>query len=216
MRAITKNAEPPSLTEHRKVPHADYDNYADMDRLREALVSEQRGICCYCMNRIRNDHGTMKIEHWQPRSRYPDQQLTYRNMLGACMGGEGRPRRLQHCDTRKGDQDMQWNPAEPEHHIETRVRYEADGSIRADDGDFDAQFDDVLNLNINFLKNNRRAVWIGIIEWWKMEQARLHGPVPRARVLAERNRRVADNGQLEPFGQIAVWWLDQRLASTAP
>ena len=37
---------------------------------------------------------------------------------------------LQHCDTRKGDRDLQWNPADPAHHIETRVRYELDGSIR--------------------------------------------------------------------------------------
>ena len=54
MRAITKGAEPPSLTAHRQTPHCDYDNYPDKAALRQALVTEQRSICCYCMRRIRN------------------------------------------------------------------------------------------------------------------------------------------------------------------
>ena len=53
MRAITKGPEPVSLTAHRQTPHCDYDNYAAKDDLRNALVSEQRGLCCYCMGRIR-------------------------------------------------------------------------------------------------------------------------------------------------------------------
>jgi uncharacterized protein (TIGR02646 family) len=212
MRAITKGAEPPSLTAHRQTQYGGYDNYADKDALRHALVAEQRGLCCYCMGRIHSGHDAMNVEHWRSQSGYPLEQLTYRNLLGACLGSRGQPRHLQHCDTRKGDRDLKRNPADPAHHIETRIRYEIDGSIRSDDAAFDAQLDDVLNLNIGFLKNNRKAVWVGIIEWWKMESARLRGPVPRARIQAERNRRIVGNGQLEIFCQVAVWWLDQRLA----
>ncbi len=214
MRTIAKGAEPPSLVAHRQTPHSDYANYPDMDALRHALVTEQRGICCYCMARIRNGPAVMKIEHWQCRSRYPDGQLSYRNLLGACPGGQGQPQSLQHCDTRKGDQDLQWNPAERAHHIETRVRYEVDGSIRSDDAVFDSQLDEVLNLNMSLLKNNRKAVWSAIIDWWKMEKTRLQGPVPPARVLAERNRRLPAFGDLDPYCQVAVWWLDQRLTRT--
>jgi uncharacterized protein (TIGR02646 family) len=212
MRAITKGAEPPSLTVHRLTPRCDYDNYADKVALRHALVTEQRGICCYCMQRIHNGPLTMKIEHWQSQSGYPAEQLSYRNLLGACLGGDGQPPHLQHCDTRKGNRDLRWNPAEPVHHVETRVRYELDGSIRSDDAAFDAQLDDVLNLNIRFLKNNRKAVWVAITDWWKLEKARLHGPVSRARIQVERDRRVAGKGELEPFCRVAIWWLDQRLA----
>src|SRR5947208_3458156 len=99
MKAITKGAEPPSLTAHRLTPHCDYDNYAGKDDLRLTLVIEQRGLCCYCMGRIHNGPTTMKIEHWQCQSRYPNGQLNYRNLLGACPGGEGKPWHLQHCDT---------------------------------------------------------------------------------------------------------------------
>lgn len=212
MRAIAKGAEPPSLTTHRQTPHCDYDNYADKDVLRHALVTEQRGLCCYCMGRIHNGPSAMKIEHWHCQSRHPAEQLDYRNLLGACRGGNDQPPGLQHCDTRKGDRDLQWNPADPTHHIETRIRYEMDGSIRSDDPAFDAQLDDVLNLNIAVLKNNRRAVLDAVLAWWTQEKESRRGAVPRARFERARNRRVHGTGHLEPFCQIAIWWLNQRLA----
>lgn len=211
MKAINKGDEPPSLTAHRKTPCCDYDNYADMEALRQALVTEQRGLCCYCMGRVHVGPDTMKVEHWQCQSRYPAEQLNYRNLLGACLGGQGQPSNLQHCDTRKENRDLQWNPADPGHHIETRIRYELDGSIRSDDATFNAQLEDVLNLNIAILKNNRRAEWIAVTEWWKLEKARLQGPVPRTRLQSERDRRSAGDLSLRPFCQVAVWWLDQRL-----
>lgn len=210
MRAITKGAEPPSLTAHRLTPHCDYDNYADKAALRHALVTEQKGICCYCMGRIHNGPLTMKIEHWQCQTRYPAEQLSYRNLLGACPGGDGQPPGLQHCDTRKGDRDLRWTPADPAHHIETRLRYEMDGSIRSDDAGFDAELEDVLNLNLPRLKNNRKGVLDAVLGWWRHEKGR--GPVPRARFTRERDRRTGGAGDLEPFCQVVVWWLEQRLA----
>ena len=212
MRAITKAAEPPSLIAHRQTPHCYYDNYADKAALRQALVTEQRGICCYCMGRIRNGPATMKIEHWQCRDNYQGQQLNYRNLLGACLGGNGQPHHLQHCDTRKENHDLKWNPANPGHHIETRIYYELDGSIRSDDEEFDTQLKSVLNLNLSFLKNNRKGVLDAVLNWWRHEKARLQGPVPRAQFEAEHNRRTGGAGELEPFCQVAVWWIEQRLA----
>ena len=216
MRTITKGREPRSLTQHRLTANCDYDNYADKAALRHALVTEQRGICCYCMGRIRNGPGTMKIEHWRCKSRYPAEQLNYRNLLAACPGREGQPQHLQHCDTRKGDQDMKWNPADPNHHIETRLRYELDGTIRSDDPEFDQQLNETLNLNLPFLKNNRKAVLDAVLKWWQSEKRRRNGSVPRYRFERERNRRTAGNGDLEPFCQVAVWWLEQRLARSDP
>ena len=137
MRTIVKGREPVSLTQHRLTLPSnnykpDYDNYSDKDALRKALVREQRGLCCYCMKEISGDREEMKIEHWQCQSRYSYEQLNYRNLLAACPGGEGQPPRLQHCDTKKGNDDLKWNPADPTPRIETRLRYEADGSIRSD------------------------------------------------------------------------------------
>ena len=215
MRAIAKGREPPSLTAHRRKAHSDYDNYADKDSLRGALVAEQGGLCCYCMRRIRRGPTGMKIEHWRCRTGYPKKQLEYGNLLGACLGGEGQPLHLQHCDTRKGDRDLLWSPADPDHHIETRVRYGPDGSIHSDEDEFDAQIKNLLNLNLPFLMSNRRRLLDGILEWWRLEKARLRGPVPRSRFERERDRRVSGSGELTEYCQVAVWWLERRLAGMA-
>lgn len=215
MRSITKGPEPVSLIAHRKTPHSDYQNYNAKDALRRALVSEQRGLCCYCMGRIGPERSSMKIEHWRSQARYSAEQLNYRNLLGACLGGDDQPPHLQHCDTRKGDRDFKWNPADPVHHIETRIRYEADGSIRASEADFDGQLDNVLNLNLLELRNHRKGVLDALLDWWRIEKARLGGPVPRDRIVRKRTRHVAGNGELTPYCQIALWWLEQKLARMA-
>ena len=153
----------------------------------------------------------MKIEHWRSQSLYPTEQLNYRNLLAACPGGEGQRSSHQHCDTKKGDDDLKWNPADPAHRIETRLRYGADGSIRSDDPTFDSQLCQVLNLNLAELKNRRKGDLDAILKWWRDEKAKIKGPVPRSRFVRERNRLTPHTGELKPYSQVAVWWLDQRL-----
>jgi uncharacterized protein (TIGR02646 family) len=207
MRAITKGVEPRSLTAHRQTAHCDYDNYPSKEDLRQALVAEQGALCCYCMGRIRGGPTTMKIEHWRCQARHPGQQLMFRNLLGACRGGEGQPVDLQHCDTRKGDRDLLWNPADPEHHIETRIQYGSDGTIQSEDPVFDSHLNDVLNLNEERIRSNRKSVLTALLEWWNKEK-----PVPRARIEREIAKRVNPGGDLAPYCQVAVWWLQQRHA----
>jgi uncharacterized protein (TIGR02646 family) len=215
VRAITKAAEPASLTAHRLRRPCDYHNYAAKDELRRSLVTEQRGLCCYCLGRIQNEPTAMKIEHWRCQARYPNEQLNYRNILGACLGGHGQPRRLQHCDARKGDSDLRWNPADPGHRIEVRVRYELNGCILSDDPLFDSQLNEVLNLNLPRLRNNRKGVLDAVLAWWKHERARIGGPVPQSRFVRERDRRIAGIGELQPHCDAAVWWLGKRVARMA-
>lgn len=208
MRTMVKRAEPASLTQHRLTPHSDYDNYTDKNGLRAALVTEQQGLCCYCMGRIQNEPDKMKIEHWHCQANYPDEQLVYRNLLGACPGGEGQPQKRQHCDTRKGDQDLLWNPADPDHHVQTRLSYGADGAIKSDHPEFDRQLNEVLNLNLPRLKNSRKGVLDGILRWWQ----RARRPVPRSRLVHEIALRSNPYENLDPFNQVAIWWLEKKLA----
>jgi len=208
VKAITKGPEPTSLKAHRLSPNSNYDNYAGKDDLRHALVTEQRGLCCYCMCRIRNQSTAMKIEHWQCQAHHTAEQLAYRNLLGACLGGHGQPGHLQHCDTKKGDLDLRRNPADPAHRIEARVRYEPDGTIRADEASFDNHLNDVLNLNLARIKNNRRSVLTALLEWWRTSKR----PVPRARIKREIAKRTNTAGALTPYCQVAVWWLRAKLA----
>lgn len=210
MRTITKGPEPRSLTAHRKRPYSDFANYLDKDELRWALVSEQRGLCCYCMGRVKADRTLMKIEHWQCQARHADRQLDYHNLLASCHGQGGQPPRLQHCDTKKGNTDLEFNPADPGHRIETRIGYEPDGTIRSE-GEFDDQLNKVLNLNLALLKNHRKRVLDGVLDWWKLEKARIRGPVPRDRFVRERDKRIGGDGVLTPYCQVAVWWLNRKL-----
>lgn len=211
MRAIVKKPEPQSLTQHRLTKYADFDNYPDKANLRISLVNEQKGLCCYCMSRIRSDATTMKVEHWQCQSGFPARQLEYRNLLGACIGGEGLPPHLQHCDTRKGDLDLKWNPADPAHQIEAKIKYDPDGTIRSDDTTFDMQLNDVLNLNLKVLMNNRKSVLSAVLDWWKNRKSQLHRPIPKIEIQREIQRRIDGTGDLEPFSQVAVWWLKKKL-----
>ena len=98
------------------------------------------------MKRIDSEEtSSMKIEHWQCQAKYSDKQLDYRNLLVACMGGEGLRPNLQHCDTRKGNRDFDFNPADASHAIEMILHYESDGSIRSDNIALNDQLEEVLN-----------------------------------------------------------------------
>ncbi len=148
MRNIMKGAEPKSLEAHRCTPFAYYANInsEDKQRLRESLVAEQRGLCCYCMQRITAKLGAMKVEHWQSQTDFPERQLDYTNLLAACLGGEGKPQKFQNCDTRKLELSLSMNPANVEHDVERILHYDKDGTIRSTDPAFDREINEVLNL----------------------------------------------------------------------
>lgn len=213
MRAIEKGKEPARLLRHRERSHSNYDNCGSDEKqeLREALVQEQRGLCCYCMARIVAERDSMKIEHWQCQENYPARQLDYNNLLGACLGGEGQPSENQHCDTRKGSQELKFNPADPAHLIERRVRFKLDGTIESNDDDFNTQLNDVLGLNIKMLKNRRKAVVEGLTSWLRDYRTRNRRGPDVATLQRQRAKRVPPSGELEPFVHVAVWWLDQGL-----
>ena len=214
MRQISKGAEPNSLTEHRAAPHSSYANYQDKGALRAALVAEQRGLCCYCMGRISAEGSKMKIEHWQCVARYPDERLNYRNLLGACMGGKGKEPGSQHCDTKKANRDLRWNPADPEHCIEMRIEYGADGTIQSEDTTFDRQLNDVLNLNVSHIKNRRKEAHNGIASWWGIRKRRSR-TISRRRLEAEIHR-LSDFSIMDPYSPVVIWWLKRRLARMEP
>lgn len=203
MRTIQKGREPQSLTQHRRMPHADYDSYRDKKRLREALVTEQRGLCCYCQSRIRATKG-MKIEHWQCRDLYPKRQIDYLNLHGACLGGEGRPEKDQHCDTRKKNDELCFSVCDTTRPIELRIRFLGDGRITSDDAGVDADLNDVLNLNWQRLVSNRKAV----LDAFKQRLGR--GNVDARQELPKWDG--TQSGDLPEFAQVVVYWLRKRQA----
>lgn len=210
---ISKGAEPRSLTERRATVAAGdprgYDDYREKDDVRATLVAEQRALCCYCMGRILNNPLKMKIEHWRCQHNYRELQLDYGNLLGACLGGEGEPPTELHCDTLKADQDLKWNPANPAHVIEARLRFLADGKVESSDDEFNRQLNDVLGLNRGYLKSSRKAVLDALLMWWRTTAN------ARQKVQQQIDRRTSNVAEYQPFSPVAVWFLRQKLIGAA-
>ncbi|UUC94374.1 retron system putative HNH endonuclease [Comamonas sp. C11] len=207
MRTIQKGPEPGTLTQHRQKQHADYDNYTDKATLRQALVAEQRGLCCYCQSRIRATPEGMKIEHWQCQADYPKRQLDFDNLHGSCLGGHGQPEREQHCDTRKGNDALCFSVCDPTHPIERQIKFLGDGRIDSDDLAIKAALNNVLNLNRSRLVNNRKAV----LDAFKQRLGR--GDLNIAQELRKWDGTQA--GDLPEFAQVMVFWLRKRISRVA-
>ena len=103
--------------------------------------------------------------------------------------------------------DLLWNPADPTHHVQTRLSYVSDGTIKSDCAEFDRQLNKVLNLNLPRLKNSRKGIVDAILEWLQRE-GKL---VTRQRLEQAIGVRSAPNGELAPYVQVAIWWLEKTL-----
>jgi len=153
MVTITKTTEPLSLARHRRELHASYDNYKDKNDVRDKLLAEQGYICCYCMRKISKEN--MKIEHRSPQNETVENDLCYRNLFAACKGNEGRPKKEQTCDTRKGEEVIEINPLEKTK-IDT-ISYQHDGSICSTNTTYQKEIDKILNLNFTEITRARKT-----------------------------------------------------------
>ena len=211
MRTIQKSDEPASLTQYRSNRTADfqptYAGYPDKQGLRESLCRKQRGLCCYCLRRIRPSEESMKIEHLRSQSKHPERQLDYSNLLGACLGGEGLRSTIQHCDTKKGKTDLSFSLTNSSAPIESKLRFPGNGTIQSDDSQIDAEINDVLNLNVQFLVNNRKAVLDAFQKSFGRKKLTRHQIV---KLLARFNGD--ERGDLIEYCQVVVYWIQKRLS----
>ena len=213
MRTILKGREPVSLAEYRSVPGARYDDYRDKQALRASLAREQRGLCCYCLSRLRPQPDAMKIEHWHCQAGYRAEQLEYSNLLGSCMGNEGSAEEDQHCDTKKAKRDLSRNPANPAHRVEDVIRFGGDGRIfSTEDPVFNTELSDVLNLNLAFLRSNRKetltAFTLGLAALNKRGK---FSTTTLEKWLVDWSGE-GHTDELRPFCQVVVYWLRKKLA----
>lgn len=204
MRKITKGKEPRALFRHRVSAGADYEGFREKDALRKSLVAEQHGLCCYCMKRIAPIADKMKIEHCLSQEDYPDQQLNYRNLLGACKGGEGEPPEGQHCDTKKGGRSLSFNPASSDFDNKTKIRFLSDGEILSSDAAIKQELNDVLNLNLDRLKTNRRLE----LDIFKLGLTRGKNIDPAKEL---RKWDGSQSGELKPYSIMVVYYLRKKI-----
>jgi uncharacterized protein (TIGR02646 family) len=215
MRQIRKLPPPESHLRYLATPNPKYDEYpsAYKQNLREQLVREQRGLCCYCLCRIEGTAGSVKIEHWKSQKRHPENALDYENLLAACMGGEEpqgqiRSPRILHCDSSKGEADLKWNPADRDRNIELRISYASDGTIMSDDMEFNDQLRQVLNLNNNLLRKKRK----GVLDAFLKEIPPGNPTRTKLENWIEFWNGDQNSNDLQEYCQVVIYWLRKRLA----
>jgi uncharacterized protein (TIGR02646 family) len=218
---IAKYAPPQSLVKYAIPPGAVYDgpNFTPVkDELRVALVKEQHGLCAYCMCRIEAAASKMKVEHWKCQDHNPELQLHYGNLLGVCKGHEGAAPKDQTCDTRKGNDDLKYNPSNPLHDVFSKLRYDLkDGALHSTEADFDLQVSDedehgndrgksVLNLNLPLLKRNRLEVIKGV------QAALAMGGLHRGKAEIEKRIQKLESQSVWPeYAGLIFYYLQKRL-----
>ncbi len=212
MRRIHKQTEPRSLVEHRATTGAEFDGCNKAD-IRTSLVQEQRGLCCYCCGRIAATHNGMKIDHFEAQSVEPEKALSYSNMLGACLGGMGNPPKLQHCDTKRGNRPIEYNPADPLRDIHSVIVLGANGRLSSPSAIFSDQLDKTLGLNLPRLVTERERQIKAVTKWWSSAHTKKRRKPNQNEINGQLDRLEPSHGDLVPFQFAAVWWLKNKVAS---
>ena len=185
-----------------------------MSELRSTLLHEQGFLCAYTMLRIkdaRNGH----IEHILARSRAPDAQIDYANMV-YCHPGDGAPRCKFGAHAKDDAQILHEEFVSPlEETCETRFAYETGGSMVArNPNDVAASRTiELLALNDSDLQSQRRAA-IRALAIFNRSQSRLSAT--EARKQASHLDQIDGEGRFRPFApvlrQFLIAYAERRIA----
>ncbi len=209
---ITKGKEPSSLIQYKQQPDAEYDgaNFTPIkDDIRDQLLEEQGFLCAYCMQRLENDRLKVKIEHWHCQKNNLSEKLDYKNMLVVCLGNQGNPIEKQHCDTYKGKKDLTYNPANPKHDIQSKIKYLVDGEIKSDDTVLNNELNKVLNLNYFILKQNRKKVLDSICEVLN-HKAGTRTKIELSKIL-QKWQSKDQHGKLKEYCGVVIYYLKRKI-----
>lgn len=216
MKKIVKNPEPHTFVEHRTKPHSNFDNipFDVKEELRQNLLLEQGSICCYCMKRIpENNPPKIKIEHYKCQDDNEHLQITYTNLFGACTGNEGQPKIKQTCDTKKGNLVLNINPTATLPNCESLFKYNADGEISSDNEDVNKQIRDVLNLNMQTLKDGRREIYLEVQKKVESESRQLKDKKVKLKYFEQERKKwlTKNDDKFKPFCMVAVYYLTKKI-----
>jgi len=217
MKQINKIRPPKSLVEFCSKPHAIYDGSGfPKEELRQNLLTEQGHICCYCMKRIpENTAPYMKVEHYQCQDFHEDLQLNYKNLFGACIGNEGQPSKIQTCDTKKGNNELTINLLTNAPCCENLFKYNAEGEIMSVDenDEINRQLNEVLNLNMQTLKDGRREVYLEVQKNVEAQSRQLGSKTLRVKYFEQEKREwlTPKDQKFKQFCMVAVYYLNKKI-----
>jgi uncharacterized protein (TIGR02646 family) len=218
MKQIVKIGEPIALLEHRAQQHSNFDNipFETKEILRQNLLSEQGFICCYCMKRIpENSMPYMKVEHFRCQDHHGNLQLTYSNLLAACTGNEGQTKIKQTCDTKKANIDLFISPLVNAPNCETLFKYNSEGEITSinDDPEIERQLNEVLNLNMQTLKEGRRQVYLEVQKRVEDESKQLKNKQLKIKYFEqERDKWIfRTQNKYKQYCMVAIYYLTKKI-----
>lgn len=210
MKPIRKSPPPQSLSlwvskRGKRLPQWKNFDRSVKDDLFYSLLAEQGYTCGYCGRAIhrRDCH----IEHFRPKSVYPDLTYDYNNLIASCQGEHPeKPRVPLHCGHKKSnwfDADLMVSPLDPD--CDRYFRYLGSGEIQAADVQPAAAQAtiDRLRLDIDKLRAMRRsaidAALAGLDDLTTDEIAKL----------AQGYAQIDPKGRFIPFSAAITYTLKQ-------
>lgn len=126
-----------------------FDNEFPKNEVKAILIREQRGLCAYCMRRIRLDSHS-RVEHFIPLSADKEKAIDYSNMLGVCDGGEkvtGQQGHVLCCDAHKKEAEISTSPLNKLQM--DKIAYKPDGTMFTEPKDeaMEKDINETLQLN---------------------------------------------------------------------
>jgi uncharacterized protein (TIGR02646 family) len=222
MRYIEKKREnePNSLKIHKaqKLPIPNYDNFRGKPDVLAALWAEQNGLCAYCMQSIQKlktqmQSTKMRIEHFKPEDQYngsngmPNLLLAYENYLGVCLGNQNGLKHLYHCDKSKENTVIEICPHD--FGMMQKIKFATDGSIFTDYEQYNKEINEILCLNLEHLKKERKAIISALRKILSKEKI-----VTKSFLQKQISAwQKIEEGKLKPFNQVAIYYLEKRIKS---
>lgn len=126
-----------------------FNNEFPKDDVKKTLIHEQKGLCAYCMRRIRMDSHS-RVEHFVPLSKDKEKAIDYNNMLSVCDGGEkieGKQGHILCCDAHKKETVIRTSPLNKMQM--DKIAYSLDGTIYTEPKDdaMEKDINEILLLN---------------------------------------------------------------------
>jgi uncharacterized protein (TIGR02646 family) len=230
MLPINKLPEPQGLRNYklRRGNSASYSGFKGKKflELREQLLKEQKYVCAYCGQKLLDvfvvlngkENQKMKTEHFIPQNGIVGNDLNYQNLLGCCMGGndsgnKGKP--FRHCDSHKDNLKLIYiqNPSTitvRDNTIRYRLNKESEEVIiLSSDPNKGTELVNILNLNTEYLREERFRVWKKVIkrqlgdeETWTINNVQQ----------VRNDYSDVSNGCHKEFKDFVLWYLDNWLS----
>jgi len=178
-----------------------YASLIDKKPLRQFLIQEQSGLCCYCQSTIELTNSL--TEHYLPQSKHKQESLVYSNLYASCECNDLRREQNEtskgeFCGHAKGQNELNWSPIKDTSAIASASKPNPFFTVNSETGDVTGNsaqkgladgFIRICNLNHTHLKRARATTFITLTE--------LNIPLP------ELKARVASNPSF-PYNQFIL------------